>query len=83
MQEIGADFACVEWLVRCGGSVRFQNWGSFISKPNQIPTGIPGQFRVEEIRAVNASVTSEGFAYLGYLNRPLFFNIPHFGCALF
>ncbi|CAF0753746.1 unnamed protein product [Adineta ricciae] len=64
VQEIGADLACAEWLVRCGGSIRFQNWGSFISKSNQIPTSIPGQFRVEEIRAVNASVTSEGFAYL-------------------
>jgi hypothetical protein len=45
--------------------VRFTNWGSFISNPNSIPNGTPGQFRVEEIRAVQAAVTSEGFAYLG------------------
>jgi len=29
--------------------------------------GTPGQFRIEEIRAVKACITSEGFAYLGYL----------------
>jgi hypothetical protein len=26
--------------------------------------GTPGQFRIEEIRAVKACITSEGFAYL-------------------
>lgn len=68
VQELGADRACADWIIRCGGSVRFQNWGSFISKRNQLPTGAVGHFRIEEIRAIQASLTSEGFAYLDGLN---------------
>ena len=67
MQELGADRVCAEWVVRCGGAVRFTNWGSLISNVKSLPTGTPGQFRIEEIRAVKASMTSEGFAYLGSL----------------
>jgi H+-transporting ATP synthase F0 complex subunit s len=66
IQELGPDRACAEWLLRCGGSVRFKNWGSFTSNYNTIPSGAPGQFKIEEIRAVKACITSEGFAYLGY-----------------
>ncbi|CAF1268417.1 unnamed protein product [Rotaria sordida] len=64
VQEIGPDRACAEWLLRCGGSVRFKNWGTFISNNNALPTGAPGQFKIEEIRAIKACITSEGFAYL-------------------
>lgn len=64
VQEIGPDRACAEWLLRCGGSVRFKNWGSFVSNYNTIPIGPIGQFKIEEIRAINACITSEGFAYV-------------------
>ncbi|CAF3630913.1 unnamed protein product [Rotaria sp. Silwood1] len=64
VQEVGPDRACAEWLLRCSGSVRFKNWGTFISNYNAIPIGAPSQFKIEEIRAVNACITSEGFAYL-------------------
>ncbi len=67
VQELGPDRACAEWLLRCGGSVRFKNWGSLITNYKTIPMGSPGQFKIEEIRAVKACITSEGFAYLGYL----------------
>ncbi|CAF1363463.1 unnamed protein product [Adineta steineri] len=69
VREIGPDRACTEWLLRCGGSVRFKHWGSFISNYNTIPTGASGQFHIEEIRAVNACITSEGFAYLDGLSH--------------
>jgi H+-transporting ATP synthase F0 complex subunit s len=65
VEEIGPDRACAEWLLRCGGSIRFKNWGSFIANYKTIPIGAPGQFKIEEIRAVKACITSEGFAYLG------------------
>ncbi|CAF3300019.1 unnamed protein product [Rotaria socialis] len=68
VQEIGPDRACAEWLVRCGGSVRFKNWGTFSSHFNTIPAGASNQFKIEEIRAINASITSEGFAYLDGLS---------------
>lgn len=34
-----------------------------------LPTGTPGQFRIEEIRAVKATMTSEGLAYLDGLTH--------------
>ncbi|CAF2081605.1 unnamed protein product [Rotaria magnacalcarata] len=68
VQEIGPDRACAEWLVRCGGSVRFKNWGTFSSHFNTIPAGASNQFKIEEIRAINASITSEGFAHLDGLS---------------
>jgi hypothetical protein len=78
VQEIGPDRACAEWLLRCGGSIRFKNWGSFISNYNTIPMGTPGQFKIEEIRAIKACITSEGFAYLGYLIISLVFRIDFY-----
>lgn len=68
MQEIGPDRACAEWLLRCGGAVRYKDWGSITSDYNAIPSGAAGQFKVEEIRAVKACITSDGFAYLGALS---------------
>jgi H+-transporting ATP synthase F0 complex subunit s len=67
VQEIGPDRACAEWLLRCGGAVRFKNWNSTTADYNAIPTGAPGQYKIEEIRAVKACITSDGFAHLGYL----------------
>ena len=67
VEELGPDRACAEWLLRCGGSIRYKNWGSFITNQKQIPTGTPGQFKIEEIRAIKSSITSEGFAYLSGL----------------
>ncbi len=37
--------------------------------------GTPGQFRIEEIRAIKACITSEGFAYLGDLIISFMFQI--------
>ena len=64
VQEIGPDRACAEWLLRCGGSVRFKNWKSITADYNAIPTGSPGQYKVEEIRAVKACITADGLAHL-------------------
>ena len=70
VQELGPDRACAEWLIRCGGSIRFKDWGSLISDQKNLPKSTPGQFQIEEIRAVKSSISSEGFAYLGSLAPP-------------
>ncbi len=69
-------------MLRCGGSVRFKNWNSITTDYNAIPTGASGQFKLEEIRAIKACITSDGLAYLGYfiilsilLIQSLFFRI--------
>ncbi|CAF1070443.1 unnamed protein product [Adineta steineri] len=64
VQEIGPDRACAEWLLRCGGSVRFKNSTSVTADYNAIPSGTSGQNKIEEIRAVKACITSDGFSYL-------------------
>lgn len=64
VQEIGVDRACAEWLLRCGGAVRFKNRQAITTDYNAIPSGGPGQQKVEEIRAVKACITTDGFAYL-------------------
>lgn len=67
VEEMGPDRACAEWLLRCGGSVRYKNWGSLTVDYNAIPSGTPDQFKIEEIRAIKACITSQGFAYLNGL----------------
>ena len=41
--------------------------GSLTTDYNAIPGGSPDQFKIEEIRAVKACITSQGFAYLNGL----------------
>lgn len=52
-------------MLRCGGSVRFKNWQSLTTDYNAIPSSTSGQNKIEEIRAVKACITFDGFAYLG------------------
>ena len=78
VEEIGPDRACAEWLLRCGGAVRFKNFGSLTSNYNAIPNGSIGHFQVEEIRAVKACITSDGFAHLSRYFVWVFLNFRDF-----
>ena len=40
MKEVGPNRACTEWLLRCGATVKYKNWGSFVSDYNRIPPGV-------------------------------------------
>ncbi|CAF1018568.1 unnamed protein product, partial [Didymodactylos carnosus] len=64
VKEVGPNRACAEWLLKNGASVRYKNWGSLTSDYNQIPSGAPDQYKIEEIRAIKASVMAQGFDYL-------------------
>ena len=55
--------------MRCGGSVRFKNWKSVTADYNAIPIGSPGQYKVEEIRAVKACIIADGLAHLSKFSR--------------
>lgn len=82
VQEIGPDRACAEWLLRCGGSVRFKNWKSTTTDYNAIPIGNPGQYKVEEIRAVKACITADGLAHLSKFLRDAFVLMSSFSSQM-
>lgn len=54
-----------EWILRCGGAVKFKNFEKWIQNYNAIPDGPKGKFFLEAISAKGISVTTGGLQHLG------------------
>lgn len=54
-----------EWILRCGGAVKFKNFEKWIQNYNTIPDGPKGKFFLEAISAKGISVTTGGLQHLG------------------
>jgi H+-transporting ATP synthase F0 complex subunit s len=63
VEEVGPNRACAEWLLKCGATVKFKNWGNFIQDFNKMPGGSFEQYLIEEIRAENSCIMARGFDY--------------------
>ena len=61
---MGPNRACAEWLLKCGASIKFKNWGNYVTDYNKMPGGSFEQFIIEEIRAENACIMARGMEYL-------------------
>jgi H+-transporting ATP synthase F0 complex subunit s len=68
VNEVGADRACAEWLLKCGAQVRLKNWGNPLTDFNKIPPGSKDSFQVEEIFAENCKLMALGFEHLSMIN---------------
>ena len=77
VEEAGPNRACAEWLLKCGASIKFRNWGNFVDDFNKIPPGSFEQYLIEEIRAENACIMARGFEYFSNMIK-LFFLKKHF-----
>ena len=54
-----------EWVLRCGGGVKFKNPEKWIWDYNAIPDGPKGRLALEAINAKGISVTTGGLQHLG------------------
>ena len=54
-----------EWVLRCGGGVKFKNPEKWIWDYNAIPDGPKGRLALEAINAKAISVTTGGLQHLG------------------
>ncbi|XP_062503383.1 ATP synthase subunit s, mitochondrial-like isoform X3 [Corticium candelabrum] len=53
LEEIGPDKIAAEWVVRCGGSIRFQGYERWEKDYNLLPHGTQGRFLLTDIDASN------------------------------
>jgi len=59
IEEVGADRAAAEWLLRCGAGVRWKDSTRFERDYNSLSKG-----KIEEIDGTNSTIMSIGFPYL-------------------
>ncbi|GMT10215.1 hypothetical protein PFISCL1PPCAC_1512, partial [Pristionchus fissidentatus] len=77
IREVGAERACAEWVLRCGGSVRFDDGRPEVSDYNQLveqtaqKSGTLNEkfFFLNQVRAVNACVTARGCRHFEGVTR--------------
>lgn len=63
IQEVGPDMAAAEWILRCGGGVRFVSHPS-TTRDYNILSHAKGGAKIESIDATESCVMSLGFPYL-------------------
>ena len=64
IKEIGPDKACAEWLLRCGGHVRWKDSNRFTTDYNKLGV-TPGSRVIEEVNADNTGINVMGFKHFG------------------
>ncbi|XP_078350544.1 ATP synthase subunit s, mitochondrial-like isoform X1 [Oculina patagonica] len=64
IEEFGPDRVAAEWVLRCGGGVKFKNPDKWIWDYNAIPDGPKGRLALEAINAKGISVTTGGLQHL-------------------
>ena len=62
---VGPDRAAAEWVLRLGGSVKFNNLDNWSSDYNRLPTEPQGHLQVEAIDVSGISITDNGLEHLG------------------
>ncbi|KAJ7380014.1 ATP biosynthetic process [Desmophyllum pertusum] len=69
IEEFGPDRVAAEWVLRCGGGVKFKSIDKWIWNYNAIPDGPRGKFVLEGINAKGISVTTGGLQHLDGLQH--------------
>lgn len=64
VKEFGPDRACAEWMLRCGGAIKWKGFKHLEKDYNALPTVNRDLYKVEEIDASGAAVMSLGFPHL-------------------
>lgn len=64
IEQVGADRACAEWLMRNGALVRWKGQSQFVSHYDQLPKDEDlGKYHIQEIDATESSISHHGFPH--------------------
>lgn len=63
LTAVGADRLCAEWIIKNGGSIRFENMEKIFKDYNTLPNE-DTELHVKEIYAFESSITTIGFDHL-------------------
>ena len=63
--DVGPDRAAAEWILRLGGSVKFESYKSWTTDYNRMPAEPKERFKLEGIDASSISITNNGLEHLG------------------
>jgi len=63
VKEVGIDRAAAEWILRCGGGIRWSS-GKFLKDYNSLPIGRYRQLKIAEIDGTNSCIMEDGFIHL-------------------
>ena len=61
--EVGIDRAAAEWILRCGGGVRWSS-GGVLRDYNSLPVGKYREFNIAEIDGTDSCIMEHGFEHL-------------------
>ena len=62
---VGADRAAAEWVLRLGGSVKFQDFDDWNTDYNRLPST---KLKLAAINGCGCAITSNGLEHLGKTN---------------
>ena len=62
--EVGIDRAAAEWILRCGGGVRWSSGSKVLRDYNSLPVGKNGQKKIAEIEGSDSCIMEDGFEHL-------------------
>ncbi|KAL8619790.1 hypothetical protein ACOMHN_025876 [Nucella lapillus] len=64
IKQVGPDRACAEWLLRCGGAVKWKGKEFWEQDYNLLPGSNFERFKIEEIDATGSAIMAVGFPHL-------------------
>lgn len=68
IKQVGIDRAAAEWILRCGGGVKWANGSVTIRDYNALPIG-GRNFKIAEIDGTDSAIMEEGFQHLKNLEK--------------
>ena len=73
VEAVGPDRAAAEWILRLGGSVKFQTFDHWNSDYNLLPSG---SLHLQAINGTGLAITNNGLEHLGK-TYPFFFPLEN------
>lgn len=64
LREVGPDRLAAEWILRCGGGIKWNQGGKFLRDYNSLPVGNFRTLKITAIDGKDAGITADAFSLL-------------------